>query len=177
MRKMPYDRRRIRFLALWFFLCAAVVTLDQISKRLVLQYLSPIGDFPLWEGVFHLTYVENPGAAWGMLRDAPWVFMIASTVAIVAIVIAVLVWREMPRIAAVSLALIAGGGIGNMIDRVTRGSVVDFLYVKLIRFPVFNIADSFVCIGVFLLAFYLIADSIRLGRHTAATKENEEKED
>lgn len=170
MRKMPFDRRRVSFLALWLFLCAAVVALDQISKQIVLRHLTPIGDIPLWNGVFHLTYVENPGAAWGMLRDAPWVFMIASSIAIVAIVIAVFVWREMPRFAAISLALIAGGGIGNMIDRILRGSVVDFLYVKLIDFPVFNIADSFVCIGVFLLAIYLIADTFLPSRRKGEEK-------
>lgn len=137
------------------------VALDQISKFLVLEYLAPIGSYPLWRGVLHLTYVENTGAAFGMLQEHRWVFLIVSTAAILAIL--VYLWRAKPAgvMERLALAMIAGGGIGNMIDRVARGFVVDFIDVTCIHFYVFNVADSFVCVGCGLMILYLILAEVR----------------
>jgi len=140
------------------------VLLDQLSKYLVLTYLAPVGSVPLWEGVLHFTYVENTGAAFGMLKDHRWVFLLISTVAIAAILIYMFKARPASVLERLSLAMIAGGGIGNMIDRVARGFVVDFIDVRLINFYVFNIADSFVCVGCGLLIFALIRAEIREAR-------------
>ena len=136
---------------LTLLLILGILLLDQLSKYLVLTYLVPIGSYPLWKGILHFTYVENTGAAFGMLRDHRWVFLVFSTVAIAAILIYIGVAKPKDRLLVTALAFIAGGGIGNMIDRVLRGFVVDFIDVTCIRFYVFNIADCFVCIGCGLM--------------------------
>ncbi len=151
------------------------IFLDQLTKALAVKHLKPIGSIPLWKGVFHLTYVENRGAAFGMLADHPWVFMVFSTVSILALGVYLFIGRsylsdkdesgkypELSFFSGISLALIVTGGIGNMIDRtLTRvlyetGFVVDFLDFTLIDFAVFNIADCFVTVGAVLLALSLI---------------------
>ncbi len=131
------------------------VVLDQISKAWVLRDLVPIGSYPLWDGVLHFTYVENRGAAFGMLANHRWVFMVISTVAILALFLYIFIAKPKSRLEIVSLSFIIGGGIGNMIDRIFRGFVVDFIDVTCINFYVFNIADSFVCVGCGLMILSL----------------------
>ena len=96
----------------FLFMIFAVV-LDQISKYLVLAHLKPIGAYPLLEGVLHFTYVENTGAAFGMLKDHRWVFLILSTAAILGIVGYIFFLRPKGWLERIALASIAGGGIGN----------------------------------------------------------------
>ncbi len=136
-------------LTLWGLIIAASVLLDRVTKALCVQYLKPIGDHPLIEGWLHLTYVENTGAAFGMLKDQRWLFIVVSTIGITAI--AVILFRIREKISpwgGIAMAMIIGGGIGNQIDRILDGYVVDMIYVKIIDFAVFNVADMFVCIGV-----------------------------
>lgn len=140
------------------------IVADQLSKLLVTLFLKPIDDFPLWEGVFHLNYHENRGAAFGMLADARWVFMLISSVAIIALSLYVFFGRAENRLIGISISLIVAGGIGNMIDRIFLGYVVDFLYFKLIDFAIFNIADSFVCVGAGLLILALILELVKESR-------------
>ncbi len=135
------------------------VALDQISKAWVLRDLVPIGSYHLWDGVLHFTYVENRGAAFGMLTNHRWVFMVISTAAILALFLYILIAKPKSRLEIISLSFIMGGGIGNMIDRIFRGFVVDFIDVTCINFYVFNIADSFVCVGcaLMILSLFLTA--------------------
>lgn len=133
------------------------VLIDRVTKLLAVQYLKPIATFPLIEDVLHLTYAQNTGAAFSMLKDHRWVFMVTSSVAIVLILVLLVMKRnKINLLAGISLAMIAGGGIGNMIDRVMNGFVVDFIDFRLINFAVFNGADSFVCVGVFLLVIEIL---------------------
>lgn len=152
---------------LWILTIAAVIAADQLSKILVLEYLRP-DSVTVIPGVLDFTYVENRGAAFGMLADHRWVFILLSVAAIVAIVI-YLVWSK-PKSALLrfSLALIAGGGIGNMIDRIGRGFVVDFINATFVDFYVFNVADSCVCVGCALLIIWMIWDSVREKRRTSS---------
>ena len=139
------------------------VFLDQLAKQLTLQYLQPVGpegSVHLWENVFHLTYVKNYGAAWGMLANHRWVFMTFSTVAIVGISVYLFAFSKDTNWVKISLARVVGGGIGNMIDRIWRGFVIDTVDFTLIDFPVFNVADSFVSVGAVMLMAYLIRDFI-----------------
>lgn len=140
---------------------AAVIAADQLSKILVLRYLVPVGQVKLIDGVFHLTYVENRGAAFGMLSDSRWVFMVLSCVAI--IILIGYLWRYKPesRLLRISIALIAGGGVGNMIDRTVYGYVVDFIDVAFVWDYVFNVADSAVCIGCGLMILWFILSEIK----------------
>ena len=137
---------------LWSLIVTGVVVLDCVTKYLTVEYLKPIGDLPLIEGWLHLTYVENTGAAFGMLQNQRWLFLIVSSIGILAL-IALLLFKgkEISVPGTVALCMVIGGGIGNQIDRIVQGYVVDMIYVKIIDFAVFNVADSFVCIGVGIL--------------------------
>ena len=139
---------------------ALSVLLDQVSKYLVLKNIPMYENVPVLDGVFHFTYVENKGAAFGMLSDARWVFMVISVVAIAAFIIYLIKWKPKNMLLKVSLSMIIGGGIGNMIDRVMRQSVVDFIEVEFMQFAIFNVADIFVCVGCGLMMLYVILSEI-----------------
>ena len=111
--------------------------LDQLSKYLTVLYLKPVGTFPILQDALHLTYVENRGAAFGMLADSRWVFMVVSAVSIVALSVYLIRKKPKSRLLCLSLAFVIGGGIGNMIDRVALGYVVDMIDFRLIHFAVF----------------------------------------
>ena len=171
----------------WIGIMLGALLLDQVSKWLVVTFLDPTQPFVLWEGVLRFSYVENTGAAFGMLSDQRWVFLIVSTVAIVALLIFLWKWPPESKWACVALSMVAGGGLGNMVDRIFRvneegvGYVVDFIDFYL--FPdlwqwVFNVADCFVCIGAGILMIYCIwslIDEMRKEKKTD-TVESETKE-
>ena len=137
------------------------VALDQLTKWLTVIYLDYRESFPLWQDVLHFTHERNEGAAFSILSDQRWVFMTFSTVAIIALLIYLIFFRPKSKFVQISLAMIIGGGIGNMIDRICLGYVIDFIDFTLIDFAVFNVADCFVTVGAFLLMGYLIWDMIR----------------
>ena len=140
---------------------AVVIICDLASKLAVLEKLKDVGSVSVIKGVLRFTYVENRGAAFGMLSDSRWVFLVGS-VLIVAL-ISYIIWkmRNKNRLFDVTLGLILGGGIGNMIDRIRLGYVVDF--IDFCAFPfwkwVFNVADAAVVIGCILLAVVIITDN------------------
>ena len=145
-------------------LMIVAVAFDQITKYLVVANMELYESIDVIPGVFRFTYIQNRGAAFGSLDEHRWIFMVLSTVAIVAI-IAFLFWKKpQSKLLLASLILITGGGIGNMIDRVYLGYVIDFL--DFCAFPqiwmwVFNVADSFVCIGAGMLALWMILDTLK----------------
>ncbi len=140
-------------------LCGALVLafLDQFIKYLVVILISPM-NLPQVEvipGVLSLTYVDNPGIAWSMFMDHPEVLTIAT--ALLMAVLVLFFFTKFVRSGAlmIYLMLILGGGLGNLADRVFRGSVVDYLRVEFINFPVFNLADCLVVVGVLLALVWL----------------------
>lgn len=133
-----------------------VLILDRVSKWLTVQYVKPIGSYPVIKDVFHFTYVENRGAAWGIMQNGRWIFVGVTAVVCVAIVVFLIREKSMAPLLRVSLSVILGGAIGNLIDRVLYGYVVDMIHVKFIDYPVFNIADSATVVGTILLAWYII---------------------
>ncbi len=135
-----------------------LVLLDQWIKQWAINVLSVSGDIPIWEGVFHLSYVENRGAAFGMLQNRQWLFIVITLAVLIAIAI---YWRSIPKnIYKVALVLIISGAIGNLIDRVTLGFVVDMFYFVLIDFPVFNLADICVVVGTVIFCAVMILEDI-----------------
>lgn len=134
------------------------IALDQLTKWLAVKYLMPIITQPIIKDVLHLTYVENRGAAFGMLANHRWVFILISSVTILMLLGALYLGYLSNTLYKVSIAMIISGGIGNMIDRLWLGYVVDFIDFRLIDFAVFNGADSFVCVGAGLLILALILD-------------------
>lgn len=159
------NRQRILYAAIVLF---GIVS-DQLTKLLAVKHLSVRDTLPLIRDVFHFTYVENRGAAFGMLANHRWVFLVFSTLAIVALGIYLFrgvsyfsdkredgTYPPLALLGGIALSLIVTGGIGNMIDRLALGYVVDFLDFTLINFPVFNVADSYVTVGAVLLALHLL---------------------
>ena len=141
--------------------CAALlIALDQWAKSMAYNTLRVNGPLVLIKGVFELLYSENRGAAFGMMQEKQLFFFLIAVLVLGAV--AYLIWKMPPegryRPLAVCLMMISAGAVGNMIDRVSQGYVVDFLYFKLINFPIFNVADCYVTIGaaclVFLIMFY-----------------------
>ena len=132
------------------------VILDQITKYLVAANI-PLGDVvSVWPGVFHLTHVRNTGMAFSLLQGGRWFFLVMTLIAFGALfVVLKKKWVTHP-LGLWSLAAIAGGALGNLIDRIRLGYVVDMIEVEFIRFPVFNVADCFVVCGAILLVIYVL---------------------
>lgn len=143
---------------LYWAIMISVVALDMITKFISYAKLRLVDTVPIIKGVIHFTYVENRGAAFGMLKDHRWVFISISSVVIAAIIAYLFLGHADSRLMEVSLCLLAAGGLSNMIDRVSLGYVVDFIDFRLINFAVFNVADSCVCIGAGLMVLYLILE-------------------
>lgn len=141
---------------IYFFISAVIILTDFIAKRIVLAQLKEGSTVPLWNGVFHLTYVENRGAAFGILQNQKWFFIVLTAIVLAVVIYVALRQKFKHPILCTALSLLAGGAVGNLIDRVVYGYVVDFLDFCLIDFPVFNIADIFIVIGAILLAIYFI---------------------
>ena len=144
------------FLDILFFIL--LVILDQITKNLAVVYLKDKPAYVIWGGVFELHYLENSGAAFGMLQNQKILFV---SIAAVILVIIGYVLVKLPRnrhfvFLEALLVLIASGAVGNMIDRVQFNYVVDFFYFKLIDFPIFNVADIYVSVSCVLLAILVL---------------------
>ncbi len=129
---------------------------DALTKLAAIEHLKPVDTIALWRGVFHLTYVENRGAAFGMMQGGRIFFIVISFIIIAAIFVFAKKYANTSRTLRWGLTLVTAGAIGNLADRIFRGYVVDFLDFCLIDFPVFNFADIFVCIGAGLLVIYII---------------------
>lgn len=133
-----------------------IFLLDRISKILALKYLTQVYDVKVLP-FFHLTYVENTGAAFGSFRDGNTGLALASVV----ILFFLVKWRKdilhLGAVARYGVLFIMAGALGNLYDRITLGFVVD--YFNFIVWPVFNIADSFVCIGAALMVFALLKET------------------
>ena len=172
---------------IWLTIIAASVIVDQISKHLVMNFLNREEPFVLIKGILRFTYVENDGAAFGSFGDQRWVFMTVSTVGIIALLIYLWKFRPDSKLACAAISMIIGGGIGNMVDRVlykgtlptTAGKNVVIDFIDFCAFPelwrwVFNIADSAVCVGTFMLSLWLILDTVKEYKREKAEKEKAE---
>ena len=150
----------------------AVVLLDQISKHFVCIYLKPVGSITLIDGILYFTYVENTGAAFGILSDNRAVFMVMSVLIIVVLSYITVKFQGQSKLFDVCLGLIVGGGIGNMVDRALIGYVIDFIDFCAFDFWkwVFNIADSAVVVGCILAIIFVVFD-----KKAAAMGQNTEK--
>ncbi len=140
------------------FSTIVLVFLDQWTKQLAVRALSETSSIPLIDGVLEFFYVENRGAAFGIFQNATLIFTGIAVIAVLAIIYLLL---KIPtgkyyiplRIA---LVMIASGAIGNMIDRIQLTYVRDFIYFSLIDFPVFNVADIYVTVAVFVLIILIL---------------------
>lgn len=145
---------------MWLFvLPLAVVILDQFSKYIVVENMALGESIPIIEEVFHLTYILNPGAAFGMFAHNRLFF-----IAIAVVVIGIIIWARREILASpwevkAGCGLFLGGVIGNLIDRARQGLVIDFFDFRI--WPVFNIADIAICIGVGLIIWNLLKTELK----------------
>lgn len=140
---------------IYCFIILASVALDRAVKYAVSSGMFPGESIPVIDGVFHITYIQNRGAAFSIM-EGQWAFLIALPCAalIAGTALIILKRRKWHRLMLTAVALICGGGIGNLIDRVTKGYVVDMFDFRV--FPVFNAADIFICTGCGLLLLYVL---------------------
>ena len=152
-----------------FLVALTVLILDQITKWLVVTNL-PLGaewaPIPWLANSLVITHTTNTGAAFGLAPDAGWIFVIIAVFVILGIIF---YYDKLPTdhwMVRVALGLLLGGSIGNLIDRLTRGSVVDFIDLRI--WPIFNVADSAIVVGVFIMFYYLLKEEKAIKARNAA---------
>lgn len=160
----------------------ALAALDQAVKYWAFTVLKNQGTIPLIANVFHLTYVENRGAAFSLFSwlNFRWLFVILATV--ITVILFLLLYRKIipTKLGRAALVLIASGAIGNAIDRVIRGFVVDLFDFRLIYFPVFNIADILICIGAVTFMWYVLfqyQEPEESAKESVRTEQEQEKKE
>ena len=138
-----------------FIISSIILSLDQLSKFLIIKYFSPYESLPLIKGIFHLSLVHNRGAAFGILKNQVFVFIVTALIAIILIFLHLFKQRKKKfSLYSLSLGLIFAGASGNLIDRICFGYVIDFFDFRI--WPVFNIADSSITIGAILLGWSVL---------------------
>ena len=158
----------------------ALVGIDQLTKWLAVTMLKPVGSVNLisiggkeW---LNLTYVENTGAAFSILEGKQIFLIIITSVVIVGMIFMLLTKRVKSKPVIWSIALIIAGGIGNLIDRIFNGFVVDFVDVRIIRFAVFNFADICAVVGAALLILFIVIDEIKAAASRKKADKTEENQ-
>ena len=156
-------KKYLRFIAL--FAALLLVGVDQLTKWLALTYVKPVGTIPLIEiggdEWLNLTFVKNFGAAFSILQNKQIFLIIITSVVIAGVIILMLSGRVKKPSYLWSFSLIVAGGIGNLIDRIANGFVIDFIDVRIINFAVFNFADICAVLGTVMLIIFFIMDEIK----------------
>jgi len=153
----------------WQLFSAIVVTgliADQLTKIWIDRSMRLYDSIQVFENFFHITYLRNRGAAFSFLSDASWRLPFFITISIIAAVVILVAFRKLrddQKLGQTALAMIFSGAVGNLIDRIRLGEVIDFLDAHWYRhhWPAFNVADSLICVGVFLLAIDMILEEKR----------------
>ncbi len=149
---------------MYFLLFVVLIALDQFTKYLAVTYLEPVGTMPFIPGFMELRFVLNDGAAFSSFAGQTWFLVGVTGLALLALLAYMLIRKPTSKLEMFSLVLIFSGGVGNLIDRVRNGVVVDFFATTFMNFAVFNIADCLVVVGTFLLCYYIIADEMKMAK-------------
>lgn len=154
---------------LYYLFALIVIGIDQLTKWLVIQKMDLYESIPIIDHFFYITSHRNAGAAWGILQGQMVFFYIVTIFVIIGLVYYMEKYARNNKLTAVSLSLILGGAIGNFIDRLLRQEVVDFLDVMIFKydFPIFNVADSCLVIGVILIFIATIMEEKSKGQEKA----------
>ena len=144
----------------YYVIALLVIALDQLTKWMIVKKMEYGESIEIIENLLYITSHRNRGAAWGILQGQMWFFYLITVVVVIAIVYYIQKMAKTSRLLGTSLALMLGGAIGNLIDRVFRQEVVDFVhtYIFSYSFPVFNIADASLTIGVVLLVIHMFLE-------------------
>ena len=148
-------------LAVYLIISALIVGLDQWVKYLTVANLALGESHEVVHGLFSFTYIQNTGAAWSILEGKMWFFFVITTVALV--VICYLLWKHLhdSRWFTIGLSLVLAGALGNFVDRMRLGYVVDMFRLDFINFPIFNVADMSLVIGVICIFIYILKDEAK----------------
>ena len=149
------------FQVITLLIIAVFVAIDQLIKLLVIEYLEPIGSLPLIDGIIRLKYAENTGAAFGSFKEKTSFLSIFTLILIIYGIIYLLRKKRKPDFEYVCIIMIIAGGLGNLIDRLFRSFVVDYIEPLFIDFAIFNFADILVTCGCIALAIWMIYDVYR----------------
>lgn len=163
---------------LFSIIAAAGLVVDQVTKVYIDRSMRLFDSVTIVENFFNITYVRNRGAAFSFLSEASWrlpFFIAVSVVASLVILVAFRKLRDDQKLAQVSLAMIFSGAVGNLIDRLRLGEVIDFLDAHWYghHWPAFNVADSLICVGVFLLAIDMFLEDRRQGQEKARDEQDQ----
>ena len=133
--------------------CAGIVILDQLTKIAVQQWMTLHQSYPLLGDVVQFTYIRNPGAAFGITIGGRWLYLALSIIACAVMIYYLARLPSAERVGRYAIMIVLGGALGNLIDRALYGEVTDFIDIGAVayRWPVFNVADSAVTIGIILL--------------------------
>ena len=157
-----------RYVAL--LMAAALVGIDQWLKILAKEFLLPGETTPIIQDVLHLTYLENRGAAFGMMEGKNWLLIWATAIVLLILILAVMAGKIKRDFPLFTVCVIIGGGVGNLIDRIYRGYVIDYIQFRFVDFAIFNFADMCITIGTALLVVYLLFYEL-IGKKREAEKE------
>lgn len=133
----------------YFLIAGSVLLLDQLVKSVVQQKMQEGLSIPVLPGIFHITYILNPGAAFGLFEEQQWLFILVAVLLVAGVAVLFRQLLQQPPIMRLGAALLVGGALGNLIDRIRLGKVVDFLDFRI--WPIFNVADIAICVGVGLI--------------------------
>lgn len=163
MVKSLKSQRKVEDIFMNYLIALVVIIFDQWTKYLVIENMAIGESIPIIDNLIYLTSHRNPGAAWGILAGQMWFFYIITVIVIGIIIYYMETYSKGHRLLGLSLALVLGGAIGNLIDRVRFQEVVDFVdvYIFSYDYPIFNVADSSLVIGVILIGIITLLEEVR----------------
>lgn len=151
-------------------LIAVLTVVDQIIKYFVVQNLKPVDSFTVIPNLLEFRYLENSGAAFGVFQNMTWFFSVMTAIISIFILVFLFRYKKHTFLTYAASVLIVAGGLGNLIDRIFLGYVVDFIHVMFFDY-IFNFADCMVVVGVILLAIYVLFFADKAPKEDEATKD------
>ena len=141
---------------LWGLIAVLIIALDQITKYLVINNIGPNETVTVIKNVFEFVYVKNTGGAFSILNNATWLLSIVSIIFCIGVVVYFIKVKPKEKNICLALSMMFAGALGNAIDRIFRGFVVDFIKTSFINFPVFNVADIAITVGAVILVAKMV---------------------
>lgn len=170
---MKINKKNVQRIFIQLLGIAVLIFIDFLTKEAAIKYLKGNGTFVLIKGVFGLTYAENTGAAFSMFSASTDILSVVTGIAITAVLIYIIFFKK-SLVYDICLPFIVAGGLGNLIDRMTRGYVVDYLHTLFVNFPIYNFADCLITCSAVALIIYLLYEIVR---DTKKQKNKEQEND
>ena len=155
----------------YLLLSAFIVVFDQLFKKWCVRALTMGFSRRFLPGILNLTMVHNYGASWGILKGKTNLLLIVTGIVCIGVIVYLLLGKPEQKLGRLSLAFILGGAIGNAVDRLVLGYVVDMFETVFISFPVFNVADCFICVGAALLCIHVFTEEAKDAKKKKLTGE------